>query len=182
MTIIKNIYALLRANAICCIKKIFSSGTIQYNPKIRFFKGATISVRNKGKISVGGNVRLDANTLVASNGGKLSIGENVGLGSGNVIVSQKQITIGKNTLLGPNVFVYDHDHQFDSENGVYRSEYVSENICIGENCWIGANTVILKGTTIGDNCLIGAGCVIKGNIPAGSKVVQKRDTKIIERD
>lgn len=36
---------------------------------------------------------------------------------------------------------------------------------IGNNCFIGYNAVILKGTTIGDNCIIGAQSVVKGIIP-----------------
>jgi len=48
------------------------------------------------------------------------------------------------------------------------------------NCWIGANTVILRGTTIGDNSVIGAGCVLKGEYPAGAIIIQKRETTIIK--
>lgn len=51
---------------------------------------------------------------------------------------------------------------------------------IGKNCWIGANTVILRGTTIGDNSVIGAGCVLKGEYPAGAIIIQKRETTIIK--
>ena len=41
-------------------------------------------------------------------------------------------------------------------------------ISIGNNCFIGYNTVILKNTEIGDNCIIGARSVVKGNIPSGT--------------
>ena len=91
------------------------------------------------------------------------------------------ITIGANTIMGPGVYIYDHDHVFDSTVGVRRNEYVTAPISIGKNCWIGANTVILRGTTIGDNCLIAAGCVVKGNVPAGSVVIQKREEIIKQK-
>lgn len=39
---------------------------------------------------------------------------------------------------------------------------------IGNNCFVGFNALILKGTTIGDNCIIGARSVVKGNIPANT--------------
>lgn len=51
---------------------------------------------------------------------------------------------------------------------------------LGKNCWIGANTVILRGTTIGDNCVIGAGCIVTGDIPSNSVYIQKRSTEINE--
>ena len=78
---------------------------------------------------------------------------------------------------------YDADdgYVFDSTDGVRRNEYLTAPITIGKNCWIGANTVILRGTTIGDNCLIAAGCVVKGNVPAGSVVIQKREEIIKQK-
>ena len=62
--------------------------------------------------------------------------------------------------------IYDHDHIFDKETGVDRKKYKVAPVVIGKNCWIGANAVILRGTTIGDNCVVGAGCVLKGNYSA----------------
>ena len=45
--------------------------------------------------------------------------------------------------------------------------------------WIGANTVILRGTHIGANSVIAAGCVVSGNIPANTILVQKRENSLI---
>ena len=42
---------------------------------------------------------------------------------------------------------------------------------IGNNVWIGGNVVILAGVTIGDNCTIGAGSVVTKDIPANSIAV-----------
>ena len=49
---------------------------------------------------------------------------------------------------------------------------------IGKNVWIGANTVILRGTKIGDNCVIGAGTIVKGDFPENSIIVQNREPKV----
>lgn len=38
----------------------------------------------------------------------------------------------------------------------------SGKVTIGNNCFIGMNTVILKGTTIGDNVIIVAGSILRG--------------------
>ena len=51
---------------------------------------------------------------------------------------------------------------------------------IGNDVWIGAGAVILRGTTIGDKAVIGAGSIVKGNVPAGSVFYQKRETIIKE--
>ena len=102
------------------------------------------------------------------------MGQNAYLNSDCKLVCHEKIQIGDNTIFGPNVLIYDHDHLFDTESGVKRKEYVSSEIVIGNNCWIGANTVILRGTHIGDNCLVGAGSVVKGTFPAGTKIIQSR--------
>ena len=45
------------------------------------------------------------------------------------------------------------------------------NVIIGDNVFIGAETVVLPGVTIGDNCIIGANSTVSRNIPAGSVAV-----------
>ena len=90
------------------------------------------------------------------------------------------VTIGKGTMFGPNVLVYDHDHNYKSANGISDNKFKVGNVKIGNNVWIGANTIILKDTEIGDNCVVGAGSVIKGKYPDNSLIVQKRNTECIE--
>lgn len=41
-----------------------------------------------------------------------------------------------------------------------------DHVTIGNNCWIGANSVICPGVTIGDNTVIGAGSVVTKDFPA----------------
>jgi maltose O-acetyltransferase len=41
----------------------------------------------------------------------------------------------------------------------------SKPIHIGDNCWIGGNTIVLPGITIGNNVTIGAGSVVTKDIP-----------------
>ena len=145
--------------------------------QLRLFRGVTLRAYPHGQIVIGDDVRIDSySTVVCVNDAFITIGDKVGIGPSNRVISRNGISIGSNTIIGPNVMIYDHDHKFDFNHGVYRTEYNTDSISIGNNCWIGAGTIILKGTHIGDNCLIGAGCIIKGEIPNDSKVIQKRDT------
>ena len=52
-----------------------------------------------------------------------------------------------------------------------KTPHFVRKIEIGENCFIGARSVILPGTTIGNNCIIGAGSVVRGHIEDNSIVV-----------
>ena len=83
-----------------------------------------------------------------------------------IVACRDKIVIGEGTEFGPAVYLYDHDHIHSYVTGK-NDGYNTQPIMIGKNCWIGANTVLLKGTVLGDNCVVGAGSVVTKDIPAG---------------
>ena len=174
---IKNGFALMRGFLTSCVcdasnnKFVDKKIRIFLSAMIEFEKGATITIKKGTKI-------MERTRIVARKGAKLVFGENVSIGMDCKIICHERIEIGENTLISPNVLIFDHDHVFDFENGIHRKEFKSAPISIGRNCWIGSNTVILRGSEVGDNCVIGAGAVIKGIIPSNSKVVSKRELEI----
>lgn len=75
--------------------------------------------------------------------------------------------IGDNVLLAPNVGLYTVGHPLDS--GLRNEGWEdAQPIVIGNNVWIGAQSIVLGGVTIGDNCVIAAGSVVTKNIPANT--------------
>lgn len=46
-----------------------------------------------------------------------------------------------------------------------------KDIHIGKNCFIGARSFVLPGTTLGDNCIVGAGSVVRGKYPSNSLII-----------
>lgn len=48
-------------------------------------------------------------------------------------------------------------------------------VYIGDNVWLGANVVVLKGVTIGDNAVIAANSVVSKDVPANMLFHEKRD-------
>ncbi|HAH56005.1 MAG TPA: sugar O-acetyltransferase [Flavobacterium sp.] len=96
-------------------------------------------------------------------------GENVYFNVNCVVLDGAKVTIGSNVFIAPNVQIYTANHPLDTE-----SRKTVENalpISIGNDCWIGGNTVILPGITIGNGCVIGAGSVVTKNIPDNSLAV-----------
>ena len=81
-------------------------------------------------------------------------------------------------MLANNVMLFDHDHDYRAPGGLADRKYKKRQIVIGKNVWIGAGTIILRGTTVGDNTVVGAGCVLKGEYPADSLVIQRRLTEV----
>jgi acetyltransferase-like isoleucine patch superfamily enzyme len=153
--------------------------SLTFRPISLVYPSAEVIVDGESAIELGNKVYLKPGVKIsATHGGKLSVGDNTFLNYNSMIVCHKNITIGKNVEFGPNVLVYDQDHDFRA--GLHKQEYRCTEVAIGDNVWIGANSVILRGSNIGDNCVVGAGSVIKGEYPANSIIVQKREEKIME--
>ncbi|MBE6769132.1 MAG: acyltransferase [Ruminococcaceae bacterium] len=144
---------------------------IEKNVEIQADSGSSCIFGKKVRISRGSRVSVRKN-------GNFILGNEAGLGVNNIIVCHNDISIGDGTILGPNVLIYDHDHEFNSEHGVEKKKFKTAPIKIGKNCWIGANVTILRGTTIGDNCVVGAGCVLKGKFPSNKLILQKKETTV----
>ncbi|MDO4306126.1 MAG: sugar O-acetyltransferase [Eubacteriales bacterium] len=97
-------------------------------------------------------------------GWNIEVGENFFANYNLTILDVGKVTIGKNVQIAPNVSIYTAGHPLhpDSRNSGY--EY-GIPITIGDNVWIGGNTVILPGVTIGNNVVIGAGSVVSRDLP-----------------
>ncbi len=131
-----------------------------------------IAVKSKSKINIGKGFRTRNNvSFRVYDQGILSFGDNFFANDGSSINCRKSITIGNNVSFGQNVFVFDHDHDYKND----MNHFISKKIQIGNNVWIGANTVILKGVTIGDNVTIAAGSVVIKDIPSNVLFYQKRN-------
>ena len=164
-------------------------------------KGAEISIGDGCTIKssfLSNLVGLYSRTIIVTRrpGAFIKIGNNVGI-SGATIYARKGITIGDNTAIGGNVKILDNDFhpiEFEErnkllgdENGGNSNQVPAKEISIGRNCFIGCNSIILKGTELGDGCVVGAGAVVAGKFDANSviignpaKVIRKLENKIYE--
>lgn len=133
-----------------------------------------MKVFSGGRIETGKRVEIMKGTVFSSVGGTLSIGDHTFFNRNCIAICREMIKIGNHCAFGPNVVIYDHDHRFNHE-GFKSDEYSTAPVIIGNNCWIGANTIILRGTIIGNGCVIGAGTILKGNIPPCSLVTSGRE-------
>ncbi|MCH6233260.1 sugar O-acetyltransferase [Cognataquiflexum rubidum] len=106
-------------------------------------------------------------------GKNITIGENTFINANAVFLDCNRIDIGKNVLIGPNVQIYTATHPIsasdrinpnpESNQAPYKTKALP--VRIGDNCWIGGNTVILPGITIGNNVTVAAGSLVTKDIP-----------------
>lgn len=97
-------------------------------------------------------------------GKNIEVGMNFFANYNCTILDVGKVVIGDNVMFAPNVSIYTAGHPVhpDSRNSGY--EY-GISITIGNQVWIGGNTVINPGVTIGSNVVIGAGSVVTKDIP-----------------
>lgn len=120
--------------------------------------------------------------IVAKNGGRIKIGEGVCM-SGCTIYSMDSIIIGRNTDIGSGCKIIDNDFHPLPYSERYPTERLDllkkRPIVIGEGCFLGANSIILKGTTLGRNVVVGAGSVVSGIFP-NNVIIAGNPAKIIK--
>lgn len=117
-------------------------------------------------------------------GCNLTFGNDVYINFGCVILDCNTVTIGNNTMIGPNVGIYATNHMLDAEERIH-GKCISKPIHIGNRVWLGGGVQVLPGVTIGDGSVIGAGSVVTHDIP--SRVVAAGNPcrvlrKITEKD
>lgn len=97
-------------------------------------------------------------------GSHIEVGKNFFANYNCMIIDVAKVKIGDYCQMAPNVAIYTAGHPVhpDSRNSAY--EY-GISVTIGDNVWIGGNTVILPGVHIGSNTVIGAGSVVTKDIP-----------------
>ena len=104
-------------------------------------------------------------------GENISIKENTFVNTNCMFLDDNKITIGKNGLIAPYVQIYTASHPLKaSERLVGKGKdtrYLTsaKPVTLGDNVWIGGNSVISPGVKIGNNVTIGAGSVVTQNIP-----------------
>lgn len=136
-------------------------------------------VVNRGKCFFGDKLKFNSTiysnfvglykpcTIEIAPGAKLKIDDFSGF-SGVSIFCSKEIIIGKYLYCGGNVSIWDtdfHPIDFNERRKCNNEDANKESITIGDDVFIGANSIILKGVSIGDRVIIGAGSVVTKNIP-----------------
>lgn len=100
---------------------------------------------------------------------KIILANGVGLNGTSITCRSTYVRIGAETMIAPNVMILDSDFHipWPPENrGFYPGTEFDAPVHIGEQVWVGANSLILKGVTIGNNSVIGAGSIVVKDIPA----------------
>lgn len=160
---------------------------ISFNGNATIKQNCVIDALSKYGIEIGNNFTLGENCIIECTGvirnlgEKLIIGNDVGISANSFLGVRGSVSIGDNTIIGPNFYLHSENHVFNCTNILIKDQGESRiGISIGENCWIGSNVTVLDGVKIGSGCVIAAGSVVTKNVEDNS-VVAGVPAKIIKK-
>jgi acetyltransferase-like isoleucine patch superfamily enzyme len=191
-----DLFEILRYRGIAVIRGYFLGWRLA-NSTGFLLVGHNVTLRHKGKISVGQSVILEDyvfidalsqkgvvlgdNVTIARHstlqctgviqeiGSGIRIGNNSALGAYSFLGGQGGITIGDNVIMGPKVNIFSENHEFRDPDILIKQQKPSrKGVIIEDNCWIGANSTIVDGVRIKSGCVIAAGSVVTKDFDNGS--------------
>jgi acetyltransferase-like isoleucine patch superfamily enzyme len=160
------------------MRLVFFFNGVELSSGSKFFGRVYLSIHPTASVVIGSNSTFRSafysNTiglkqkcyLSASREGVIRIGNNCGL-SGAVISAEKEIVLGDRVMLGANVTICDGDrHPLDYVLRAAHHAGEVAAITIGNDVWIGMNSIVLKGVTIGDGAVVAANSLVNKDIPS----------------
>lgn len=101
--------------------------------------------------------------------GDVKVGKNSWIGPFTILDGSGSLKIGDNCSISAGVQIYTHDTvRWATSGGIDKYDYKKTEI--GNNCFIGPNSIISKGVKIGDSSVVGANSFVKNSFPNGSKI------------
>lgn len=141
----------------------------------RFKSSATLCIGRSCQFVAAHSMSFEGTTLISdrcyfnAEGGSIHIGNQTAFNSGVHINASGggSIVIGRHCPIGPGVVMRTANHRFSrTDINIQEQGHDAADIIVEDNCWIGANAVILGGVCIGTGAVIGAGAVVTKNIPS----------------
>jgi acetyltransferase-like isoleucine patch superfamily enzyme len=158
----------------------------------RLQKGAFLShtarIRNalgdSDKILIGEYSHVRGELMIFGHGGRISIGEWCYVGVGTRIWSAASIEIGDRVQISHSVNIFDNlthplqaTQRYEQTRQIFLSGQLPRKISldekpvkIGDDAWIGACAMVLRGVSVGKGGIVAAGAVVTKDVPAYSIV------------
>lgn len=95
----------------------------------------------------------------------LTLGEHVHIGRHTEIMAEGGIRIGNNVVISYHCVLWSIDHRYEGDGLPYDKARLRRPIVIGDNVWIGRNSIVRGGVTIGEGAVVAMGSVVTRDVP-----------------
>lgn len=142
------------------------------SPRARVSALADIEQSTRGShVAVDDDAMIDSFVKIKFAGGEgnVTIGSRCYLNSGVVIYSGHGVTLGKGVLVAANTTFAATNHAYERRDmTIIEQRFMPSRggIVVEDDCWIGANCVLLDGTILRRGCVVAAGTIVRGEWPA----------------
>jgi len=136
-----------------------------------------VGAEKGGKIVLGSYVSIGPRSIISTSGGVVEIGSRTSFFSDCIISGA--VSIGENCLFAKNVTILTSTHQIhgpgtirvnDAAAQADPSHQLYSPVVIGDDCWLGSNSVIMPGVKLATGTVVGANAVVTKDFPAYSIV------------
>lgn len=124
----------------------------------------------KGTIFIGNNVRIDDGVVLRTCGGNIRIEDHTTVGRDVIIYAGGNVSIQKDCLISPRVQIYAQNHEIEKNKLIRLQGQSFYGIWIGEDCWIGAGSILTDKSYINHGCILGAGSILTKVMPHKNEV------------
>ena len=104
-------------------------------------------------------------------GRNVTVGKGVFINFGATILAQAPVTLGDRVMMGPNCSLITVGHPVNDHEMRAEGWEIAKPISVGRNTWFGANVTVLPGVNIGEDCVVGANTLVTTDIPDRSLVL-----------
>lgn len=152
-----------------------------------------IIIINNGQVTIKDHSGIFCKKIWVRFGGMLDIGRYTNINAGSEIRCDEKVSIGSYNQISYNIKIWDTNthtilepqerrkiaEKYFPYFGYEKERPKTAPVEIGDDCWIGENSAVFKGTTIGNESIVGYNTFITGkNIPPKSRVINERILKI----
>lgn len=126
--------------------------------------GRQVCFTNPKNIYIGDNVQLQQGVVLRPGRNKIFIGDDTGINP--YVCIYGKVSIGKYGMIAPHVMIAGGNHSYDRLDVpmIKAGKSTNKGIIIGDDVWVGANSVVLDGVTIGNGAIIGAGSTVTSDV------------------
>jgi acetyltransferase-like isoleucine patch superfamily enzyme len=101
--------------------------------------------------------------------GQVKVGKNTWIGPFTILDGSGGLLIGNNCSISAAVHIYSHDSiKWALSGGIEKYEY--GQVKIGNNCYLGPQSIISSGVELGDGCIVGANSFVNQSFPSRSRI------------
>lgn len=159
---------------------IYAIDKIRLGKGVKIYRGAVVDAR-QGEILINDGVTLSEFSRLTARESKIILSTNVFVGQNTYLYAfEENIIVGEDSLIAPFCYINSGNHGFEKSRPINKQRGYGREINIGVDCWIGAHTVVLAGSTIENGCVVGASSlVLKSSITECDKVYVGNPIKYI---